>query len=208
MLREYIKTSKRIRFDGDGYSDNWEKEAKRRKLSNNKNTPQALQVLTSKASMELFKTMGVLSETEVRARQEVELESYVMHLQIEARVLKEMVYNQVIPASVKYQSSLIKNVLGLKEIYGAAHKSLSDATSSIIEQIGENITELKKKTDAMVAASARAEKFQDTHKKAFAFCDNVKPYFDEVREHCDKLEQLVDDRLWPLTKYREILFIK
>ncbi|SHJ23664.1 glutamine synthetase III family protein [Pseudozobellia thermophila] len=208
VLREYIKTSKRIRFDGDGYSDDWEKEAKRRKLSNNKNTPQALQVLTSKESMELFRSMGVLSETEVKARQEVELESYVMHLQIEARVLKEMVYNQVIPASVDYQSSLIKNVLGLKEIYGAAHKSLSDATSSIIEQIGENITELKKKTDAMVIAGAKAEKISDTHKKAFAFCDNVKPYFDGIREHCDKLEELVDDRLWPLTKYREILFIK
>lgn len=208
VLREYIKTSKRIRFDGDGYSDTWEKEAKRRKLSNNRNTPQALQILTSKESIALFQATGVLSETEIKARQEVELESYIMHLQIEGRVLSELVYNQVIPAAVEYQSLLIQNVLGLKEIYGAAHTSLSDATSSIIEQIGENIVELKKKTDAMSTASAKAEKQTDTNKKALAFCDDVKPYFDDMREYCDRLETLVDDRLWPLTKYREILFIK
>ncbi|MAU72103.1 MAG: glutamine synthetase type III [Pseudozobellia sp.] len=208
VLREYIKTSKRIRFDGDGYSDNWEKEAKRRKLSNNKNTPQALKVLTSEDSLSLFQTTGVLSETEVKARQEVELEAYIMHVQIEARVLKELVYNQVVPTAVEYQSRLIKNVLGLKEIYGAAHTGLSDAPSSIIEQIGENIAELKKKTDAMAAAVVKADKMADTSKKASAYCDNVLSYFESIREHCDLLEQLVDDRLWPLTKYRELLFIR
>ncbi|NNE78244.1 MAG: glutamine synthetase type III, partial [Pricia sp.] len=207
VLREYIKTSKRIRFDGDGYSETWQKEAKRRKLSNNKNTPQSLQILTSKDSLELFSTMDVLSETEVRARLEVELEAYILHLQIEGRVLKELVYNQIIPAAIAYQNTLIKNVLGLKEIYGAAHKDFSEGPSGIIEQIAENISALKKKTDAMTDARGRANKITDTNKKAIAYCDNVKPYFDEIRGHCDKLEQLVDDALWPLTKYRELLFI-
>ncbi len=208
VLREYIKTSKRIRFDGDGYSEAWEKEAKRRKLSNNKNTPQALQVLTSKDTIALFKTMGVLSETEIRARQEVELEAYILHVQIEGRVLDELVYGHIIPTAVEYQSMLIKNVLGLKEIYGVAHKGLSDGTSGIIELIGEHVTELKKKTDAMTDARRRANKLTDTHKKAFAYCDNVKPYFDDIRVYCDKLEKLIDDRLWPLTKYRELLFTR
>ena len=122
VLREYIKTSKRIRFDGDGYSDAWEREAQKRKLSNNKNTPSALQVLTTKESLELFKSMNVMSEIEVRARQEVELEAYILHLQIEGRVLNELVYNHVIPAAVEYHNKLIKNVLGLKEIYGAAQR--------------------------------------------------------------------------------------
>jgi glutamine synthetase len=208
VLREYIKTSKRIRFDGDGYSDAWEREAQKRKLSNNKNTPSALQVLTTKESLELFKSMKVMSETEVRARQEVELEAYILHLQIEGRVLNELVYNHVVPATIEYHNKLIKNVLGLKEIYGAAHKALSNAQLSIIEQIAEHMAELKKKTDAMTEARKKANKLTDSHKKALAYCNDVKPYFEEIRIHCDKLEQLVDNQSWPLTKYRELLFIK
>ena len=208
VLREYIKTCKRIRFEGDGYSEDWEKEAKRRKLSNNKNTPEALQVLTSKESLLLFKSMKVMSEVEVTARQEVELETYIFQVQIEGRVFNELVYNHIIPAAVTYQNQLIINVNGLKDIYGAAYKKLSDAQLGIIEQIGEHIGEIKKKTDAMTDARKSANALQDTHKKAFAYCDNVKPYFDQIRYHSDKLEQLVDNQLWPLTKYREILLIK
>lgn len=208
VLREYIKTSKRIRFDGDGYGDAWQKEAMHRKLSNHKNTPSALQIMTSAESISLFKDMGVMSETEVRARQDIELEAYVRHLQIEGRVLDELVYNHVIPAAIEYQNILIKNVLGLKDIYGAAHKNLSDGQSGIIEQIAESLVSLKKNEDAMVDARKRANKLTDTQKKAFGYCDNVKPYFEEIRKHCDILEQLVDDRLWPLAKYRELLFVK
>ena len=208
VLREYIKTSKRIRFDGDGYSDDWEKEAKKRKLSNNKTTPEALKVLTSKESLDLFKSMKVMSEVEVTARQEVELEAYILHLQIEGRVFNELVYSHVIPASIAYQNQLIKNVLGLKDIYGAAHKKLTEGQSNIIEQIAEHIVALKKKTDAMTEARKKANKLTDSYKKAAAYAENIKPYFDEIRHHSDKLEQLVDDQLWPLTKYRELLFIK
>ncbi len=208
VLREYIKTCKRIRFEGDGYSEDWEKEAKRRKLSNNKNTPEALQVLTSKESLLLFKSMKVMSEVEVKARQEVELETYIFQVQIEGRVYNELVYNHIIPSTITYQNQLIDNVIGLKEIYGAAHKKISDAQLGIIEQIGEHIAELKKKTDAMTNARKAANILNDSHKKAFGYCNNVKPYFEQIRYHCDKLEQLVDNQLWPLTKYRELLLIK
>ena len=208
VLREYIKTSKRIRFDGDGYSEEWEKEAKRRKLSNNKNTPQALKVLASKESIALFKAMKVMSEIEITARKDVELEDYIFRVQIEGRILGQLIYNHIIPVAIEYQNKLIKNVLGIKEIYGAAHKSITDGQLSIIEQIGEHVAEIKKKTDLMIEARKRANVLEDTEKKSFAYCDNVKPFFEEIRYHCDKLELLVDDQLWPLTKYRELLFIK
>jgi len=208
VLREYIKTSKRIRFDGDGYSDEWEKEAARRKLSNNKNTPTALQVLTSKDSIELFKSMKVLSEVEIAARKEVELETYIFQVQIEGRVYNELVYSYIIPAAIKYQNQIIKNVMGLKDIYGAAHKKLSEGQLSIIEQIAEHIEAIKKVTDKMTDARKSANQLKDMDKKAFAYCDNVKPYFDQIRTHSDKLERIMDNDLWPLTKYRELLFQK
>ncbi len=208
VLREYIKTSKRIRFDGDGYSDAWEKEAKRRKLSNNKSTPEALKVLTTKESLELFQSMKVMSETEVRARQEVELEAYIMHVQIEGRVYGQLVYNYIIPAVVGYQSALISNVLGMKDIYGAAHKKLSEGQLTIIETLAEELKALQKKTDIMTDARRKANKLTDSHKKALAYCNDVKPYFDDIRMHCDTLEQLVDNQVWPLTKYQELLFVK
>lgn len=208
VLREYIKTSKRIRFDGDGYSEVWDKEAQRRKLSNNKNTPSALQILTAKDTLELFKTMKVMSEVEITARKEVELETYIFNVQIEGRVYSELVYTYIIPAVIEYQNELIKNVMGLKDIYGAAHKKLSDGQLGIIEQIAEHIADVKKLTDLMTDARRSANALKDVNKKAFAYCDNVKPYFDQIRVHCDKLESLLDNRLWPLTKYRELLFQK
>ena len=208
VLREYIKTSKRIRFEGDGYSQEWEREAHKRKLSNNKTTPHALQVLTSKESLALFKSMKVLSEVEVKARQEVELEAYILHIQIEGRVFNEIVNNLIIPATVGYQNTLIQNVIGLKEIYGAAHKKLSEGQLALIEKIAEHLREIKKKSDAMIEARKGANAITDINKKAFAYCDNVRPYFEEIRYHCDRLERLVDDRVWPLTKYRELLLMK
>lgn len=208
VLREYIKTSKRIRFEGDGYSEAWENEAKLRGLSNNKNTPKALQVLTSEESLALFKSMNVMSETEVRVRQEVELEEYILHIQIEGRVFNELAYGYIIPAAVEYQNKLIKNVVGLKEIYGAAYKKMSESQLDIVERISEHIQAIKMKTDAMVDERKLANNMTDINKKAIAYCDSVRPYFDEIRYHCDKLEQLVGDQQWPLTKYRELLFIK
>jgi glutamine synthetase len=208
VLREYIKTSKRIRFEGDGYGTEWQEEARRRKLSNNKNTPQALQVITSKESISLFKDMGVMSEVELKAHQEVELGAYIFHIQIEGRVLGEMVYNHIIPAAIRYQNVLLENVSGLKEVYGAAHKKVAETQLNILEQIGEHIMEIKKLTDEMTDARKRANGLSTAHKKAQAYCDNVKPYFDAIRAQSDKLEKLIADDLWPFTKYRELLFGK
>ncbi|THV60171.1 glutamine synthetase type III [Flagellimonas alvinocaridis] len=208
VLREYIKTSKRIRFEGDGYGIEWQEEARRRKLSNNKNTPQALQVITSKESISLFKDMGVMSEVELKAHQEVELGAYIFHIQIEGRVLGEMVYNHIIPAAIRYQNVLLENVSGLKEVYGAAHKKVAETQLNILEQIGEHIMEIKKLTDEMTDARKRANGLSTAHKKAQAYCDNVKPYFDVIRAQSDKLEKLIADDLWPFTKYRELLFGK
>ncbi|MBT8178962.1 MAG: glutamine synthetase type III, partial [Eudoraea sp.] len=208
VLREYIKSSKRIRFDGDGYSADWVAEAKRRKLSNNRTTPEALQIMTSKEILALFGDMEVMTETEVRARQEVEFDTYILQTQIEGRVMNELVNSYIIPVAVNYQNTLIQNVLGLKEIYGAAHKDLTEGTLNLIEQISEHLTAVKKKTDIMVEARKKANAMTDIHKKAFAYCEDVRPHFEGIRRHCDKLERLVDDRAWPLVKYRELLFIK
>lgn len=208
VLREYIKTSKRIRFDGDGYGMEWQEEARRRKLSNNKNTPEAVQVLTSKESISLFKEMAVMNEVELNAHQEVELETYIFHVQIEGRVLGEMVYNHIIPAAIRYQNMLLDNIKGLKDVYGAAHKKVAESQLNILEQIGEYILEIKKLTDDMGAARKRANGLSTINRKAQAYCANVKPYFETIREQSDKLEKLVADDLWPFTKYRELLFTK
>lgn len=208
VLREYIKTSKRIRFDGDGYGREWQEEARRRKLSNNKNTPEALQVLTSKESVALFKDMGVMSEVELKAHQEVELEAYIFRIQIEGRVLGEMVYNHIIPAALRYQNLLLENVKGLKDVYGAAYNKVAESQLNILEHIGEHIVEIKKQTDEMTATRKRANALSAINKKAQAYCNNVKPHFDAIREQSDKLEKLISDDLWPLTKYRELLFAK
>ncbi|MGN7515368.1 MAG: glutamine synthetase III family protein [Allomuricauda sp.] len=208
VLREYIKTSKRIRFEGDGYGIEWQEEARRRKLSFNKNTPEALQVITSKESYELFKQMDVMNEVELKAHKEVELGAYIFHIQIEGRVLGEMVYNHIIPAAVKYQNMLLENIHGLKEVYGAAHKKVAEGQLNILEQIGEHIMEIKKLTDEMGDARKRANGMSAVDKKAQAYCNNVRPYFEKIREHSDTLEKLIADEFWPFTKYREMLFSK
>lgn len=208
VLREYIKDSKRIRFDGDGYSEEWEKEAEKRGLSNNKTTPKALEVYTSKRSLEIFEEMKVMSEVEARARQEVELEAYVFHIQIEGRVLSELVHSFVIPAAITYQNKLLKNIRDMKEVYGASHKKMAAAQMDLVERISTHLNEVKTKTDEMVEARRRANAMEGIHEKAETYCEDVKPHFDDIRYHCDRLERLVEDGSWPLAKYRELLFIR
>jgi glutamine synthetase len=208
ILREYIKSSKRIRFDGDGYSEAWQKEAAKRKLSNNKTTPEALNILTAKATLDLFKDMSVMSEVEVRARQEVDLENYILQTQIEGRVFNELVNTHIIPAAITYQNKVIENVKGLKEVFGTGYKKMAEGQLTILEELSTHLSATKKKSDAMIQARKKANAAKDAHKKAMAYCNDVKPFFDDIRYHCDKLEQLVDDQSWPLAKYRELLFIK
>jgi len=208
VLREYIKDSKRIRFEGDGYGEAWEKEAVKRGLSNNKNTPEALKIKKAQSTIDLYEGLGVMNRVEVEARHEIEVEEYAMHIQIEGRVLGDIARNHVIPTAIKYQNVLIENVKGLKEIYGEDFKKFGKEQLTIIENISNHIEKINSGITDMIEARKKANKIEDSEKKAFAYCDEVKPYFEIIRYHCDKLELLVDDEIWPLTKYRELLFTK
>lgn len=208
VLRDYIKKSKSIRFEGDGYSDDWVKEAKKRGLNNKKTTPDALKAKVAKENIKLFEDHGVLNEAEAHARYGIELEEYTMRIQIEGRVLGDIATNHVIPTAIRYQNTLIENVSGLKNIFGSGFKKLAKEQIDIIEDISTRINEIKTNVDAMIEERKKANKMTNEEKKAKAYCEKVRPYFEEIRYHCDKLEMTVDDELWPLTKYRELLFTK
>ncbi|OMP30347.1 glutamine synthetase III [Mangrovimonas sp. DI 80] len=208
VLREYIKISKNILFEGNGYSEAWEKEAKKRKLSNNKTTPEALKVKVSPKVIELFENLGVMNKVEAQARYEIEMEDYIHRIQIEGRVLGDIARNHVVPTAVRYQNILIENVKGLKEIFGTEFKELAKEQLNLIKEISGHIESINFNVTKMIEVRKEANKIQAVDKKAAAYCNTVKPMFDEVRYHCDKLELLVDDELWPLTKYRELLFVK
>jgi len=208
VLREYIKDSKRIRFEGDGYGEAWEKEAKKRGLSNSKNTPEALKARVSKKTISLFEGMGIMSKVEIEARHAIELEEYTMRIQIEGRILGDIARNHIIPTAIQYQNILLENVQGLKNIYGTDFKKFAGEQMELIEKISEHIAKINKGITDLIEARKTANKIEDIDKKAFAYCETVKPYFETIRYHCDKLELLVDDEIWPMTKYRELLFLK
>ena len=208
VLREYIKKSKKIRFEGDGYGEAWEKEAAKRGLSNNKTTPQALKANVSKKAIKLYEDLDIMTKVEIEARHEIQVEEYAMHIQIEGRVLGDIARNHVIPTAIRYQNLLIENVQGLKNIYGSTFKKFAGEQMQLIESISEHIAQINKGITDMINERKKANKIEDAEKRAFAYCDKVKPYFDEIRYHCDKLELLVDDEIWPLTKYRELLFTR
>lgn len=208
VLREYIKTSKNILFEGDGYSDAWEKEAKKRGLSNFKTTPKALQAKVSKQALELFEELHVMNHVEVEARYEIELEEYTKKIQIEGRVLGDIARNHVIPTAIRYQNTLIENVKGLKEIFGKDFEKIAKEQIVLIKEISEHIEGINSKVEEMTEARKKANVLTDAQKMAESYCDNVKPFFEVIREHCDKLELLVDDEIWTLTKYRELLFTR
>ncbi|NDB02855.1 MAG: glutamine synthetase type III [Flavobacteriaceae bacterium] len=208
VLREYIKDSKRIRFEGDGYGKAWEEEAKKRGLSNNKTTPEALMAKVSERSIALFEELGIMNKVEIEARHEIEVEEYAMRIQIEGRLLGDIARNHVIPTAVRYQNILIENVQGLKDIYGTGFKKVAAEQMSLIEQISSHIALINKGITDMIEARKKANALDDAEACAYAYCNEVKPLFDVIRYHCDKLELLVDDELWPLVKYRELLFTR
>ncbi len=208
VLREYIKQSKDILFEGNGYGEAWEIEAAKRGLSNNKTTPIALRARVSKSTKDLFNEMEVMSDVEVEARHEIELEEYSLHIQIEGRVLGDIALNHVIPTAVSYQNVLIENVTGLKEVFGKEFETLAKEQLELIRAISKHISAITSKTKEMVEARKKANVLEDAEEKAIAYCDTVRPYFEEIRYHCDKLELMVDDELWPLVKYRELLFTR
>ncbi|WP_062060046.1 glutamine synthetase III [Aquimarina longa] len=208
VLREYIKQSKNILFEGNGYGKEWEKEAKKRGLSNNKTTPEALKAKVSEKNLKLFEEMGVMNRIEAEARYEIEVEEYAMRIQIEGRVLGDIARNHVIPTAIRYQNTLISNVSGLKSLYGDDFEKHAKEQMGILEEISEHIGKINTKVNEMTEARKKANKLENLEKKASSYCEKVKPLFDEIRYSCDKLELLVDDELWPLTKYRELLFTR
>jgi len=208
VLREYVKDSKRIRFEGDGYGKAWEIEAKKRGLSNHRSTPEALKAKVAEKTIALYEELNIMSRVEIEARYEIKVEEYSMRIQIEGRVLGDIARNHVIPTAIKYQNILIKNVQGLKEIYGNDFKRLSVEQLKLIEKISEHIEKINMGITDMIEERKKANKINSTELCAKAYCNKVKPYFETIRYHCDKLELLVDDELWPLSKYREMIMLK
>ena len=208
VLREYIKTSRNILFEGNGYGVDWEKEAAKRGLSNNKNTPDALKVKIDPETISMYERLNVMNKVEIEARYDIEIEEYVHITQIEGRTLGDIARNHVIPTAVKYQNILIDNVKGLKEIYGKDFKKFASEQLLLILEISKRIEAINSGVTKMTNERKKANLISDTTKKAKVYCTKVKPLFDDIRYHCDKLELLIDDELWPLAKYRELLFTK
>ncbi|MDX1350197.1 MAG: glutamine synthetase III [Putridiphycobacter sp.] len=208
-LQVLIKASKKIRFEGNGYSEEWAKEAEKRGLSNHKDTPRALEVWHKKESVKLFNDLGILTPVEIEAKHEIELENYILKIQIESRVMGDLAKNHIIPAAIAYQNSLIENVTGLIEVMGEKEgKALAKTQIESIRAISNHINVIHTKVDEMIEARKKANKLTSASDKAYAYCDNIKVMFDEIRYHVDKLEITVDDEIWPLPKFREMLFTK
>ncbi len=204
VLREYVKSSKKVRFEGDNYSDEWVKEAEKRGLSNINNTPRALKAYLDKKNKDIFMKNDILNERELEARNETMLENYIMKIQIESRVMGDLALNHIIPTSVSYQNKLIENANGLKGI-GID----SSAVVKTITEISKHIESIKVGVNEMIDERRRINKIDDSYEKAIEYCDNIKEkYFERIRYHVDKLELYVDNDDWPLVKYRELLFIR
>ena len=206
VIKRYIKESKAIRFEGNGYSDEWAEEAKKRGLSNIKTTPKALDVLLDPKTDKLFQDTGVFSKRESHARHEILLESYFKKLQIEARVMGDLVDNVIIPTAINYQTTLIDNVKGLKDL-GLGEDTYA-AQLDIIKMISGHVNFIRTANIEMVNERKKANNIEDIRDKSIAYDEKVKTFFDPIRYHVDKLEQLVDDSKWPLPKFRELLFLK
>jgi len=208
-LQAIIKKSKKIRFEGNGYGDEWVIEAEKRGLSNHKDTPRALAVYHKPEVQALFQKMGVLNGRELEARKEIEFESYVLKIQIESRLMGDLVNNNFIPAVVTYQNKIIRNIEGMINIFGEFEgKEMAATQIALLKQLNEHLRVMKAASEKMLKERKKANLISDVETKALAYCDEVKIHFDEIRYHADKLELLVEDELWPLPKFRELLFVR
>ena len=209
VLREDIKTCKPIRFDGNGYSDEWVEEAARRGLDVEKSCPKIFERYLDDSSIRMFESLGVMTRKELEARNEVKWETYTKKIQIEARVLGDLSMNHIIPVATRYQTQLLQNVCNMAVVFPAdTANQLSERNKKIVREIAERTSAIEKGVEELVEARKKANKIDDEHLKAIAYHDTVEPKFDDIRYQIDKLELLVDDGLWPLPKYRELLFIR
>ena len=209
VIKSYIKESKAIRFDGNGYSDTWKVEAAKRGLDCETSVPEIYKAYTTPETVKLFESMGVLTEKELHARTEVKWETYTKWIQIEARVLGDLSMNHIIPLATRYQSFLLDNVSKIKTVFtGEKADKLSTLDTALIVEIGERIATIKNAVDDMVDTRRQDNKIEHEYEKAVAYHDKVLPYFDIIRYNTDKLEMIIDDEMWTLPKYRELLFIR
>ena len=210
VLKAYIKESKPIRFDGNGYGDEWKEEAARRGLDCENSVPLQYDAYLKPEVIRMFKETGVLSEKELEARNEVKWEIYIKKVQIEARVLGDLSLNHIIPVAVRYQSLLLDNIAKLKETFGGypEYDDMSEEPRRLVRKIAGHICSVTRMVDEMVEARKKANRITDLRTKAIAYHDTVAPYLDEIRSHIDDLELMVDNQMWPLPKYRELLFIR
>ncbi len=207
IIRQYIVDSEKVLFEGDGYSEAWEKEAEKRGLANVKTTPLALDAMVSKKAKHLFENNNIYTHSELEARHEIELEKYIKKVQIESRIMGEIATSHILPAAIRYQTLLANNIRGLKDV-GLTDTSFANQ-KQILEKISEHINKLSDLVEKMIEARKICNNMDDTRTKAIAYQSQVKDaFFDEIRYHADKLELLVDDREWYLPKYREMLFLR
>ena len=207
-LQQLIKDHKAIRFEGNGYGDAWVKEAKKRGLSNLADTPTALAVWGRKEVADLFASLGVLTPEELHARQEVEYENYIMKRQIEARIAGDMATNIVLPAAIAYQNMLIENISGLTDVFGKDAKALTAGQREVLAEVSNAVSELHTSTSKLREERAKINKMEDIAKRAVKYGSVVTPLIEEVGTYCARLEQLVDNEIWPLPKFQEMLFTR
>jgi glutamine synthetase len=207
-LRLYIKASKPIRFEGNNYSEEWKEEAAKRGLDCETSVPIIYDAYTSPQSVEMFESIGVLNKKELHARNEVKWETYTKKIQIEARVLGDLCMNHIIPVATEYQSMLLDNLFKMRAVFDKEKADrLSREDAALIEEIADHISAIKTNVDDMIDARKVANKLEDAREKAVAYHDTVEVYFNVIRYHVDKLELIVDNQMWTLPKYRELLFI-
>ncbi len=206
IIKDYIKSSKKVLFEGDGYSEEWQTEAAKRGLPNVKTTPPALDAMVTEKAKTLFAKHNIYTHAELEARHEIELEKYIKRVQIEGRVIGDLAGNHILPAAIRYQNVLINNIKGLKDL--GIDKTSYQAQLNVLTEISEHINKVQLVTEKMTEARKAANALSGSREKAVAYCDKVKPYFDEIRYSVDKLELLVDDSEWELPKYRELLFLR
>jgi len=207
VIKEYIISSEKVLFEGNGYSEEWAKEAERRGLPNVKTTPLALDAMVTEKAKKIFADNNIYTHPELEARHEIELEKYIKKVQIEGRIMAELATSHILPAAIRYQNLLVNNISGFKEA------GLSDSTyasqKDILETISKHINDLSTSVLKMIEARKKCNVIENTREKAIAYCTEVKEaYFDKIRYSADKLEVLVDDKEWYLPKYRELLFIR
>ena len=209
VLKKIIKASRAVRFEGDGYSEDWCKEAEKRGLTNINCVPEAILKYETKSAKEVLIGEGIFNETELRSRVEVELEKFVKKIQIESRVLGDLTINHIVPTAIAYQNRLLENIIGMKQIFDKEeYEHLSEARRSLVKEISEYVSEIKAQVKDMTEERKIANRIENMEEKAFAYSNKVKPYLESIRYYVDNLEMEIDNEIWPLPKYRELLFAK